>query len=188
MKRSRSNLSWLRKSMKKLKSFQMPSLPAPQPQIESTNLPNCQSTSSLPAPIDTNPEKGSLSHLSCGELAQNEDNGGSSENPDMFNVILQQSQQDMSENRPRQYGRRSNPIRISSMVAPEAVNRGQAAVNVTFHISLNITFCGFAHTCMRSLLTCGNLFSHFFRELSHITKNVRAVRRQQLLPQALPLT
>lgn len=130
--------------MKRLKSFQMPSLPIQQ-QIEST-LPNClvsQSTSSLPPPppppIDTNMEK--VSHLSCGELTHNAVNGidgiggdvslQSSENPDIFNVVLQQSQEgnSVSESRPRQYGRRSNPMRISSMVVPESLNH-TAAVNI----------------------------------------------------------
>lgn len=118
----------------------MPSLPIHQ-QIEST-LPNClmsHSTSSLPPPpppppIDTNMEK--VSHLSCGELTQNAVNIGigdisaSSENPDIFNLVLQQSQEEnLSESRPRQYGRRSNPMRISSMVIPESLNH-TAAVNI----------------------------------------------------------
>lgn len=113
--------------MKRLQKLQMPSIPIQQ-QIEST-LPNClvsQSTSSLPPPppqIDTNMEK--VSHLSCGELTlnavngRNIDGGGdvslqSSENPDIFNVVLQQSQEGsiVSESRPRQYGRRSNPMRV----------------------------------------------------------------------------
>lgn len=132
----------------------MPSIPpAQQRQIEST-LPNCVMTDSsspnhqIQSPIDINPEKENLSlgnHLSCGELTQHAANENieasvirSSENPDIFNVVLQQSQEGMSESRPRQYGRRSNPIRIASMVIPESVNRNQAAA-VNFLLFLYFT-------------------------------------------------
>jgi hypothetical protein len=66
----------------------------------------------------------------------------STENPDVFNVVLQQQQeqQDTNENRPRQYGRRSNPIRVSSLIVSESVNHSAAAVS-TFTF-----FCGFFFT------------------------------------------
>jgi hypothetical protein len=112
-----------------------------------------------------------VSHLSCGELTQNAVDGDaslpSSENPDIFEIVLQQSQEggNVSENRPRQYGRRSNPMRISSMVVPESLNH-TAAVNIKFFPSnyhFFVVLCSHMHA--KSLLTCGNLFSHFIQRI-----------------------
>jgi len=58
-------------------------------------------------------------------------NGVTSENsnmPDIFNVVLlEQQQQGMNESRPRQYGRRSNPVRISSLAA-DSLNHSAAVI------------------------------------------------------------
>lgn len=73
--------------------------------------------------------------------------GTTSPNPDLFNVVLlqqQQQQQETSETRPRQYGRRSNPIRISSLIMPESVNHATAVSKNFFSLFLII----FVHTCM----------------------------------------
>lgn len=51
------------------------------------------------------------------------------ENPDIFNVVLLEQQQGVIESRPRQYGRRSNPIRISS-IAAESVNHAAAVKKI----------------------------------------------------------
>lgn len=46
-------------------------------------------------------------------------------NPDLFNIVLTEQQRYSDLNRPRQYGRRSNPVRISSFEI-EASNTGSA--------------------------------------------------------------
>lgn len=45
-------------------------------------------------------------------------NGITSETmPDLFDIVLQEQRLQQEETRPRQYGRRSNPMRISSLAA-----------------------------------------------------------------------
>lgn len=46
-------------------------------------------------------------------------------NPDLFNIVLTEQQQNVDLNRPRQYGRRSNPVGISPF-AIETSNNGAA--------------------------------------------------------------
>lgn len=48
-----------------------------------------------------------------------------SSNPDLFNILLTEQQQNINLSRPRQYGRRSDPVRISSC-AVESCNNGTA--------------------------------------------------------------
>lgn len=114
VKRTRSNLSWLRKSMRKLNPFQMP-------QINSENQPQTApiaSTSETSPRGDCRSDKDMLSgHDSFHELqARNDETVTSpcSSNPDLFNIVLTEQQQNSDLSRPRQYGRRSNPVRISS--------------------------------------------------------------------------
>lgn len=38
-----------------------------------------------------------------------------SSNPDLFNILLMEQQQNSVLNRPRQYGRRSDPVQLSSI-------------------------------------------------------------------------
>lgn len=140
--------------MKKLKSLQLPipSTPPPnplqqqnQPQIEST-LSNSSISHSSPS-TQINPiEKENIrrenhlenTNVGVGDMPPHvvnesmEISSGSTENPDVFNVVLQQQQQQQqgsNENRPRQYGRRSNPIRVSSLIVSESVNHSAAAVS-----------------------------------------------------------
>lgn len=143
VKRSRSNLSWLRKSMKKLNPFQMP-----QEEIESPSnntLPPSTSHDTNPNNISTNecekenfPQENQFENGSDyrAPLINNENtlqtDGVTSENsnmPDIFNVVLleQQQQQQHDESRPRQYGRRSNPVRISSLAA-DSLNHSTAVI------------------------------------------------------------
>ena len=143
VKRSRSNISWLRKSMKRLKSFQLPSLPINHQQTESsTSTPPTQQ----PESTQTNLEKESLNHEEediQNTAPVNQDMNfpaliDSSGNPDIFNVVLQQSQQCMSESRPRQYGRRSNPVRVSSSIEPETVSHATAVSLTNFVINFSL--------------------------------------------------
>lgn len=117
----------MRKSMKKLKSFQMPQQQHPPEQIESALSTPILSPNQMQSSLDLNPihniecEKENLPHVVNMEVAP--------ENPDIFNAILQQQQQqEINESRPRQYGRRrSNPIRISSsMNVHEPLNHATA--------------------------------------------------------------
>lgn len=55
-----------------------------------------------------------------------------SENPDVFNVVLMEQQAMEDDSRPRQYGRRSNPLRISSIPA-DPVNHTAAVISFLFH-------------------------------------------------------
>lgn len=48
-----------------------------------------------------------------------------SSNPDLFNIVLTEQQQNIDLSRPRQYGRRSDPVGISSF-AIESSNNGAA--------------------------------------------------------------
>ena len=114
VKRTRSNLSWLRKSMRKLNPFQMP-------QINSENQPQS-------APIASTSETSHCVDCRTGKNVLNEQNSihevqtrnddiitsSCSSNPDLFNIVLTEQQQNTDHSRPRQYGRRSNPVRISS--------------------------------------------------------------------------
>lgn len=47
--------------------------------------------------------------------------------PDLFNIVLQEQRNQQEDSRPRQYGRRSNPIRISSL-ATESLNHTPAVI------------------------------------------------------------
>lgn len=108
VKRTRSNLSWLRKSMKKLNPFQMP-------QINHENVPIASTSDTNPCD-DCRLDKHVLSE-SLHELQTRNDNENMppcSSNPDLFNIVLNEQQQNADLSRPRQYGRRSNPVRISS--------------------------------------------------------------------------
>ena len=114
VKRTRSNLSWLRKSMRKLNPFQMP-------QINNENQPQSApiaSTSETSPCVDCRMGKNVLSEQnSIHELQPRNDEivtMSCSSNPDLFNIVLTEQQQNADHNRPRQYGRRSNPVRISS--------------------------------------------------------------------------
>lgn len=132
IKLSRSNLSWsnlMRKSMKKLKSFQLPQQQQQQEQIESAlSNPIVSPIQTQSSSIDQNPihniecEKENEPHVVSLEVDV------TSENPDIFHAVLQQQQQETNESRPRQYGRRrSNPIRISSSInVHESVNHATA--------------------------------------------------------------
>lgn len=46
-------------------------------------------------------------------------------NPDLFNIVLAEQQLHADSSRPRQYGRRSNPVRLSSF-AIDSSNNGAA--------------------------------------------------------------
>lgn len=122
----------MRKSMKKLKSFQLPQQQQ-QEQIESAlSNPIVSPIQTQSSSIDQNPihniecEKENEPHVVSLEVDV------TSENPDIFQAVLQQQQQqqqqETNESRPRQYGRRrSNPIRISSsMNVHESVNHATA--------------------------------------------------------------
>lgn len=93
--------------MRKLNPFQMP-------QINNENVP-VASTS------DTNPcddclDKHVLNESLCEIQARNDVEvlPPCSSNPDLFNIVLSEQQQNIDLTRPRQYGRRSDPLRISS--------------------------------------------------------------------------
>jgi hypothetical protein len=140
--------------MKKLKSLQLPipsthSLPSSSP-LQQHNQPQIESTLSNSSPTtQINPiEKENIrreNHLENvgvggGDMTPHVVNGsmeisvatsGAIENPDVFNVVLQQQQEGASESRPRQYGRRrSNPIRVSSLIVSNSVNHNAAAVSI----------------------------------------------------------
>lgn len=133
----------MRKSMKKLKSFQLPQQQQPE-QIESAlSNPILSPSQMQSSSLELNPihsiecEKENVPHVVNMEVSV------CSENPDIFNAVLQQQQQqETNESRPRQYGRRSNPIRISSsMNVHESVNHATA---VSFlHIFIHIFFVQF---------------------------------------------
>lgn len=114
VKRTRSNLSWLRKSMRKLNPFQMPQVEPTAAPIASTSMatPRC-STDKL-ALVDNEQLR-----------AVDQTMQPCTSNPDLFNVVLSEQQQHIDSSRPRQYGRRSNPVRISSF-AIESSNNGAA--------------------------------------------------------------
>lgn len=136
----------MRKSMKKLKSFQLPQQQQQPEQIESAlSNPILSPSQMQSSSVDLNPihsiecEKQNVPHVVNMEVSV------CSENPDIFNVVLQQQQQqETNESRPRQYGRRSNPIRISSsMNVHESVNHA-TAVSSFFYIFLFTFFsCSF---------------------------------------------
>lgn len=165
--------------MKKLKSFQLPQQSQQQPTALSSH--QMQSPS-----IEQSPEfeKENL----CDLINPNEVNNMEAvivapeltDNPDIFNVVLQQQQQqEMNQNRPRQYGRRSNPIRISSLNIPESLNHA-AAVSIFFFFYLLLFFCGFFSHMYASLLICEIFLFHsltLYRELSLIIKNDQVVHQ-----------
>ncbi|XP_070506389.1 sodium-dependent transporter bedraggled [Chironomus tepperi] len=137
VKRSRSNLSWLRKSMKKLNPFQMPQ------EIESppnNTIPPSTShdinpqTNAVPSECEKENqfENGNEFRVALNNENSPQVNDVTSENtnmPDLFNVVLleQQPQHGMNDGRPRQYGRRSNPVRISSLAA-DSLNHSAARI------------------------------------------------------------
>lgn len=107
--------------MRKLNPFQMP-----QVHNEPQNTP--VASTSETAPIDSSSIK-QISDEPTHELPTGSDGNMQpcSSNPDLFNIVLseQQLMSDDDPSRPRQYGRRSNPVRISSF-AIESSNNGAA--------------------------------------------------------------
>lgn len=121
--------------MKKLKSLQLPHPPPPptsEQQIESTS----SSIDNHHRSSNENEKENIQVNIVAVDGMENERR--SSENPDIFNVVLQQQQQQQeifNENRPRQYGRRSNPMRISSFLnIPESLNHATAVSNFFSYI------------------------------------------------------
>lgn len=166
VKRSRSNLSWLRKSMKKLNPFQMPLPHETESQSQSSGGNSNNNNNNVIPPstshdINPLPPNGNECEKECFSCEVEEGEGGgenqfedmnesrppavnnnsiimndvnsSSDIPDVLNAVLleQQPHQSMDEDRPRQYGRRSNPIRISS-IAVDSVNHAAAVISFYF--------------------------------------------------------
>jgi hypothetical protein len=101
--------------MRKLYPFQIPQVQNTQPQASAPPL-------SLNVPVpSTSDFRGECQH----------DKREEPENPDLFSIMLieqQQQQQEADVNRPRQYGRRSNPVRIASFAIERDGNNGTPAV------------------------------------------------------------
>lgn len=93
--------------MRKLNPFQMP-------QINNENVPVASTSDTNPCDdcLDKHVLNESLHELQArnvGEVLP-----PCSSNPDLFNIVLSEQQQNIDLNRPRQYGRRSDLLRISS--------------------------------------------------------------------------
>lgn len=121
-KRTRRNLSWLRKSMKKLNPFQLPQVNN-EPQSDTP----VASTSEINPCGEASFEKSSTI---AQEIVTRRDSSEEvvqpcSSNPDLFNIVLTEQQRNIDLSRPRQYGRRSNPVGISPF-AIESSNNGAA--------------------------------------------------------------
>lgn len=54
-----------------------------------------------------------------------------SSNPDLFNIVLAEQQLQADPSRPRQYGRRSNPVRISSFQIESSDNGAAVRCNAS---------------------------------------------------------
>jgi hypothetical protein len=116
-RRSRANLSWLRKSMRKLYPFQMPQVQNAQPQASAPPL-------DMPTPSTSDSRGESHRDKRAAPAVP-------PPNPDLFSIVLteqRQQQQESDANRPRQYGRRSNPVRIASFAIEADGNNGTPAV------------------------------------------------------------
>jgi hypothetical protein len=106
--------------MRKLNPFQLPQVhTAPQttstPSTSDTEpQSNCSLDKHMLAAVEPDRES---STRSVGETMQ-----PCSSNPDLFNIVLSEQQENADMNRPRQYGRRSNPVRISSFAADLSSN------------------------------------------------------------------
>jgi hypothetical protein len=59
----------------------------------------------------------------------------------LHEVLLEQ-QPSLDDGRPRQYGRRSNPLRISSAATTDSVNHAAAVISFLFCLASTSTFCG----------------------------------------------
>lgn len=101
--------------MRKLNPFQMPQQVEPQIAIvASTSEANpCCSSDKLALVDNEQTEEVNQTMQPC------------TSNPDLFNIVLSEQQLHIDSSRPRQYGRRSNPVRISSF-AIETSNNGAA--------------------------------------------------------------
>lgn len=109
--------------MRKLNPFQMP-----QVQVEPQSVPIASTSDTTPCG-ERAVDKQMLVDETTHELQVRVDDvtvmQPCSSNPDFFNIVLADQQQLSDPNRPRQYGRRSNPVRISSF-AVESSDNGNA--------------------------------------------------------------
>ena len=110
--------------MRKLNPFQMPQLNSDNNEPQSVPVPSTSET--IPNADETSIDK---SEVEQGLQISNNNNDevmvSYPSNPDLFNIVLNEQQQSVDLDRPRQYGRRSNPVRISSF-AIESSDNGAA--------------------------------------------------------------
>lgn len=101
--------------MRKLNPFQMPQVHVEQniPVASTSEMNACGSKQLLVEPTQDSQTESDEIFQPC------------SSNPDLFNIVLTEQQRNSDLNRPRQYGRRSNPVRISSFEI-ESSNNGSA--------------------------------------------------------------
>lgn len=107
--------------MRKLNPFQMPQLNSEnQNQLQSFPVASTSETNTHPCRLDKNV----LNEPFCEVQTRSEEAvvPPCSSNPDLFNVVLTEQQQNIDLSRPRQYGRRSNPVRISSFQVDASEN------------------------------------------------------------------
>lgn len=104
--------------MRKLNTFQLPQVHVEQniPVASTSEMNPCGSKQLLVDDVTRDLEP---------RQENNESFQPCSSNPDLFNIVLTEQQRNSDLNRPRQYGRRSNPVRISSFEI-EASNNGAA--------------------------------------------------------------
>lgn len=110
--------------MRKLNPFQLPQVHN-QPQ---NTPPPVASTSEINPCGEASFEKAMLDETTYELVTRDEADEGiqpCSSNPDLFNIVLTEQQRNADLSRPRQYGRRSNPVGISPF-AIEVSNNGAA--------------------------------------------------------------
>lgn len=96
-----NRLSWLRRSMKKLDPLQLPQVQDDMILLE------------MPFPSTSNMDSDRRLNRPEPSRDEQEINQICISNPDLFNIVLMEQQQNSELNRPRQYGRRSEPIHLS---------------------------------------------------------------------------
>lgn len=109
--------------MRKLNPFQLPHV-----DNEPQNIP-VASTSQMTSPCDDCSSLDKFAAIEPTDEPQSRvesmQTQPCSSNPDLFNIVLTEQQQNIDFSRPRQYGRRSDPVCISSF-AIESSNNGAA--------------------------------------------------------------
>lgn len=110
--------------MRKLNPFQMP-----QVYQEPPNDPVASTSSAVPCNLEKQMFDEPLHELNL--RVDDDVMQPCSSNPDLFNIVLAEQQLQADPSRPRQYGRRSNPVRISSFQIESSDNGAAVRCNAS---------------------------------------------------------